>query len=162
MRAIVLAISLAATSALAEDIVPADPWEVIHTAREFGEAEVGKDALQDPVILGTYQADEDMPKIGYQIGFYDCDLGRACRILLFRAQLNDKAWKKMPPNPAIFDLWNRRKLVGRAYWDPQSGAVLEHAVAMSDGLPKKTLESVFQMWTGAVIDYSEFLDETGT
>ncbi|MEM7060443.1 MAG: YbjN domain-containing protein [Pseudomonadota bacterium] len=163
MRALLIFLSLALGSwSLAAEIVPPDPWEVIHAAREFGTAEVGRDTLSEPRIVGAFAEHEDDPEIAYEINFYGCELARNCKTILFRASLHHGDWEKKPPHLDLFDAWNRRKLIGRAFWSLDGRAVLEHPVAMSAGLPKETLVATFLAWKTALQDYGEFLDFPGS
>lgn len=86
-----VALALAAMPAVADDLVPADPWEVIHVAREFGPAEVGRDSLKDPQIVAATEG------LNYRIDFYGCRLGRDCDTILFEARFARKAWKEETP-----------------------------------------------------------------
>ena len=142
----------------AGQIVPPDPWEIIHTAREFGEAGVERDNMSDPMISGALNVDDDVLKLPYEIGFYGCQLGRDCQTIVFRTQLGSAEWDEEPPHLDLFDAWNRRKLIGRAFWSLDGKAILEHPVAMNAGLPKETLLATFQVWKTAVMDYKDFLD----
>ena len=130
-------------------IVPADPWQVIHIAREFGPAEVGRDGMREPRITGK------IGDLSYQIGFYGCYLGRDCTSVLFQARLVRADWR---PDRDDIDDWNREKLFGRAWLDGDSQAVLDHPVAMSAGLPAKSLEGTFQAWQVSLAEFANYLD----
>ena len=108
--------------------VPTDPWEVIHIARESGEASVAHDPLRDPMILAESEG------VSYEIGFYGCYLGRDCETLLFRAKLLNEAWQGEHPEVEIIDDWNAGKLFGRAILAESGHAILEHPVAMGPGM----------------------------
>ena len=153
----VLFLSAVASMADASEIVPPDPWEIIHTARLYGEAEVGRDKMRDPLITATLADRQGDLSLGYQINFYDCRLGRNCQTVLFRARLESEDWEEAPPDLELFDAWNRGKLFGRAYWAEDGQAVLEHPVAMHAGLPKETLAATFDAWRTALNDYEEYL-----
>ena len=131
------------------EIVPADPWEIIHLAREVGPAEVGKDGMKDPLISGK------IGDLNYEISFYGCYLGRACSSILFQARLEREDWK---PELSDIHTWNSAKLIGRAWIDGDSRAVLDHPVAMSAGLPAKSLEGTFAAWQLALEEFADYLD----
>lgn len=130
-------------------LVPPDPWEVIHTARDHGPAEVGRDAMRDPLISGEVAGQP------YELVFYDCWLGRECTTVLFQARLKREEWT---PEAEDIDAWNREKLFGRAWIEDDSTAVLDHAVAMHGGLPKEVLDAAFAAWGVALQEYVEAVD----
>ncbi len=106
--AIPLVLLAAEALADAKPEVPTDPWEIIHIARESGEASVGRDKLRDPVI----RAESD--GVRYQIGFYGCSLGRDCQSILFKTALKHAQWDEEHPEIDIIDELNASKLFGRA------------------------------------------------
>lgn len=131
-------------------LVPTDPWEIIHLAREHGDAQVGRDSRNDPEIVVTRK---DAPS--YRITFYDCWLGRECQAILLRASLERPDWR---PDKAALAEWNRTKLVGRAILRTDSAAVLEHPVIMADGLPAAVLRKTFEHWHLALREFADHLD----
>lgn len=149
------------TSGGASDLVPADAWEVIHVAREFGEAEVRRDGMKDPQIEGALSP-EDL-SVPYSIGFYGCSLGRNCKSVLFSARLavvgeDDRERRDLIDLAAA---WNEGKLFGRAWLDNKGHMVLDHPLAMGDGLEKQALRATFIAWKRALRDYAEELDFEG-
>lgn len=129
------------------ELVPPDPWEVIHAARAHGQADVGRDAMKDPEITGLAAGQP------YRIGFYGCHLGRDCTSLLFQARFQiPKAKAK------LLAAWNTQKLFGRAWLDDNGHAVLDHPVAMNGGLPKETLAATFSAWQKAVMEFRDYLE----
>ena len=147
-----LLLALAPLRGGATELVYADPWEVIHIAREFGPAEVGRDAVKDPQIEGTLDG------LPYRIGFYGCRLGRDCDRILFEARLARDEWEDDPPRPKRFARWNREKLFGRAWLDDENRAVLDHAVTLKGGVPKENLRDAFERWRLALEEYADHLD----
>lgn len=133
----------------AETIVPPDPWEIIHVARVFGPAEVTQDGMRDPLIRG------EMNGRRYEIGFYGCWLGRECKSVLFQIRLQREEWT---PNPKAVAAWNAEKLFGRAWLGEDAVVVLDHPVAMSGGLSRKTLDATFDAWQVAVEEFTDFVD----
>lgn len=133
-------------------LVFADPWEIIHIAREHGSADVTRDTFRDPRISGQF---DDYP---YSIDFYDCYLGRECSVILFKAGLVKAEWDDEPPERADIDDWNREKLFGRAYLDEENRAVLEHPVVLDAGMPRENLDAAFRRWREALDDFADFLD----
>ena len=130
-------------------IIPADPWEIIHVAREFGPADVGRDGMREPKITGK------IGETAYEIGFYGCYLGRDCTSVLFQARLAREDWE--PDSDEIED-WNRQKLFGRAWIDDDSRAVLDHPVAMAGGMPAKSLEGTFRAWQISLDEFVDYVD----
>lgn len=130
-------------------LVPPDPWEIIHVAREFGEADVGRDAMRDPMIKGEIGGQP------YRISFYGCWLGRECKTILFSADVGREDWE-----PEADDLahWNARALFGRAWIRDDGRAALDHPLAMAEGLPKQSLRATFDAWRAALKEYRDFLD----
>jgi hypothetical protein len=133
-------------------LIYADPWEIIHIARDHGSADVTRDTFRDPVIAGKF---EDLP---YSIDFYDCYLGRECSVILFKTGLVKEAWEDDPPDREDIEEWNRGKLFGRAYLDDENRAVLEHPVVLDAGMPRENLDAAFRRWRDAVEDFADFLD----
>lgn len=154
MRAILLACLLVANlvpaSTAADDaVVPPDPWEIIHVAREFGSAEVSRDSMRDPLITG------EVDGLSYRISFYGCWLGRECKTILFETDLGRDDWK---PKAKELAAWNARALFGRAWARADGRAALDHPLAMAKGLPRESLRATFAAWRSAVVDYRDFLD----
>ena len=143
---------IAVAEAFAGDIVPPDPWEVIHIAREIGEADVGRDAMNDPRIEITVAGRRDT------VTFYGCRLGRNCRSVLFQTRFSQAEWADDPPPGAAFEGWNAQKLFGRAWWSDADEAILDHPVAMQAGLPRETLIATFEAWLTAADEFREYLD----
>lgn len=129
------------------DLVPPDPWEVIHIARAEGDARVGRDGMRDPEITGKTDGQP------YRIAFYGCHLGRGCKSLLFEARFSIPGKKAR-----LLADWNTQKLFGRAWLDDDGLAVLDHPVAMTGGMPKETLAATFAAWRLALTEFQEFLD----
>ncbi len=148
----VLSLALSAGGGKAAELVHADPWEIIHIAREFGPAEVGRDAVKDPQIEATVDGRH------YRIGFYGCYLGRGCDRILFEARFARKEWEDEPPRAKEFAEWNSDKLFGRAWLDDDNRAVLDLAVTLVGGVPKDNLRDVFARWQTAVDEYADHLD----
>lgn len=140
---------LASVSVNADTLILPDPWEIIHVARTLGSAEVGRDAMKDPRIVG------EVSQLTYSVDFYGCWLGRACQTIMFRARLMKDNWK--PGSKAIAS-WNAEKLFGRAWRDGEGVAVLDHAVSMRAGLPEDTLLASFEAWRRALLEFADHVD----
>ncbi|MFK7944989.1 MAG: YbjN domain-containing protein [Paracoccaceae bacterium] len=132
-----------------EALVPPEPWEIVHTARAFGPAEVGRDSLRDPTIEGAIDGTP------YRISFYGCWLGRKCETILFQAEFENEDWS---PDLGDLDAWNAKALFGRAWLREDGRVALDHAVAMADGLPRASLDATFEAWRMALAEYKKFLD----
>lgn len=141
-----------ATPVGAAELVPPDPWEIIHLAREMGPAEVGRDGMKDPQIRGTVDG------LHYRIDFYGCRLGRDCDTILLEARFARKEWKEAPPEEDVFADWNRTKLFGRAWADDEGRAVLDHPITMAAGLPAETLRAVLSRWRKTLEEYASHLN----
>lgn len=133
----------------ADDAVQADPWELIHIVREFGPAEVGRDAMRDPRIEG------EIDGIAYHVDFYGCWLGRECEAILLQMRLAKDDWE--PDAEEIAD-WNAAKLFGRAWIDDETVAVIDHAIAMGGGVPKPVLTASLRAWQEAIEEFIEHID----
>lgn len=136
----------------APQLVYADPWEIIHIAREFGEAEVARDAVKDPLIEARVGG------VDYRVNFYGCSLGRDCDRILFEARLARKEWEDDPPPAKLFARWNEEKLFGRAWLDDDNRAVLDWPVTLVGGVPKENLRDAFERWRTALEEYADHLD----
>lgn len=134
--------------ALAGDLVPPDPWQVIHVAREFGPAEVGRDGMGDPQISGTIDG------LPYNVTFYGCSLGRDCDTILFDARFSRNEPGDGSADAKFIDGWNGVKLFGRAWVDGEGRLVLDHPVALGPGVPKETLHATFERWKTALSEYA--------
>lgn len=150
--ALTLLVALPARWGGAAELIHADPWEIIHVAREFGDAEVGRDAMKDPQIRGTTAG------LAYRVNFYGCSLGRDCDRILFEARLERKEWEDDPPRAKVFAQWNADKLFGRAWLDDENRAVLDHPVTLVGGVPKENLRDAFERWQAALEEYADHLD----
>lgn len=135
--------------ATAAELVPVDPWQVIHVAREFGPAEVASDGMKDPQIRASADG------LHYRVTFYGCRLGRDCDTILFDARLSRNEWQAKPPRAKLFAEWNARKLFGRAWVDDEGRAVLDHPVALGPGAPKAMLQATFERWRTALAEFAE-------
>ena len=131
--------------------MPPDPWQIVHVAREFGPAEVARDGMNDPQIRGTIDG------LDYRLDFYGCRLGRDCDTILFDVRLSSKKWDEEPPDQQVFADWNGAKLFGRAWLDEEDRAVLDHPVALAEGVPKPALRAAFERWRAALAEYAEHL-----
>ena len=147
-----LSLALSAGHGEAAELVFADPWQIIHVAREFGPAEVGRDAMKDPQIEATVDG------LHYHVGFYGCYLGRNCDSILFEARFARKEWEDEPPRAKVFAEWNAEKLFGRAWFDDEHRAVLDYPVTLVEGVPKENLQDAFARWRTALKEYADHLD----
>lgn len=139
-------------SARADKLMPADPWELIHIAREHGPAEVGRDTLRDPLITA------EAAGVPYQIAFYGCHLGRDCETILFRSALLHPRWRRGHPKPGLITEWNEAKLFGRAVRGDSGQAILEHPLAIGPGMPWDAMRASFQAWRNALAEFAEHVD----
>ena len=137
---------------LADELVQADPWRIIHIAKEFGAAHVGRDSQRTPMIEG------EISNLSYRIVFHDCYLGRDCRVLLFQSALYKEDWLRDPPGAGDIARWNREKLFGRAYRDDENRMFLEHPVTLEGGVPVANLKDAFVRWQTALEEFSDFVD----
>ena len=152
------AAALASPCALAADLVPPDPWEIIHKVRELGPAEVGRDDFRDPLITASLAGGEGAAGLPYEVSFYGCALGRDCRRILLTVRLSTEDWADTPPDAGRLAEWNATRLVGRAWLDDRNRAVLDHAVVIGPGLAPETLGETLSAWAGAMQEFAEFLD----
>ena len=145
--------------ALADDLVPPDPWQVIHKVRALGPADVGRDDFRDPLITADLNGSDGNPVgLPYEVAFYGCSLGRNCDTILLTLRLARDEWAEEPPEPGLLADWNREKLVGRAWLDDQGRAILDHAVVIGPGLPGATLSQTLSAWANAMVEFAEHLD----
>ncbi len=156
-----LVLILSAMPVKSEETVPADPWEIIHIAREYGTADFGRDDMKDPKITAVFQESGSMPPIFYEIGFYGCERERECTAILFMLRIESEDWASSESAEHIVATWNREKLFGRAWIDDERRAVLDHPLAMRGGLPSDALRATFDSWRAAVIEYMEHVGFSG-
>ena len=105
--------ALLALPAAAGDLVPPDPWQIIHKVREFGPAEVGRDDFRDPLITAGIVGGEGEAGLPYEVAFYGCSLGRNCRRILLTLRLSHDDWAEAPPEAGLLAEWNATRLIGR-------------------------------------------------
>lgn len=143
----------------ADELVPADPWQLIHVVRVFGPAEVRRDDFLDPMIDASLKSerpgDDGLP---YEITFYGCEMGRGCQAVLFTMRLSRTAWTTKPPKRAKLADWNANKLIGRAWRDDAGQLVLDHAVVIGPGLNAQTLKRTLASWRTAMLEFAEHVD----
>lgn len=144
---------LSSAGLAASEPIRADPWQIIHIAREFGPAEVHRDGMNDPQIRGELDGQS------YRIDFYGCRLGRDCESILLSARLafeggNDASGQEFPQE------WNRRKLFGRAWFDPgkrgDAQMVLDHPILLGEGIAGSVFNASLEQWRAAL---GEFIRE---
>ena len=143
---------LAFITAARSEEVTADPWQVIHIARSFGDADVVKDALGDPMIMGRAGPTR------YSIAFYGCKLGRECSSFLFSTQLPSRPTAKLSTVSYALSRWNREKVFGRAYVDDDGSVVLDHALALPVAAPTLIVHAALATWLDAVVELAEVID----
>ena len=148
--AVVGILSISAT--LASELVGADPWRIIHLARQYGEAEVGRDSFGAPMIAGKLDGH------AYEIVFHDCDLGRDCNVMLFRGIVDREEWREKAPRHRLFRDWNRSKLFGRAYMDRQNRAVVESTATLAGGVPEENVRNLFERWRVTLREFLEHVE----
>ncbi|HLS18551.1 MAG TPA: YbjN domain-containing protein [Paracoccaceae bacterium] len=151
--AAIVLLLLSSVGAAASEPIRADPWQIIHIAREFGPAEVHRDGMNDPQIRGELDGQS------YRIDFYGCRLGRDCESVLLSARLSfkgaaDASAREFPQE------WNRRKLVGRAWFDPggrdEAQMVLDHPILLGEGVAEPVFRASMEQWRAAL---GEFIRE---
>jgi hypothetical protein len=150
--------TLLALPAAAADLVPPDPWQIIHKVREFGPAEVGRDDFLDPLISAGLAGGEGAAGLPYEVAFYGCSLGRDCSRVLLTLRLSHADWAEAPPDAGQLAEWNATRLIGRAWLDGRNRAVLDHAVIIGPGMPPQTLGETLSAWMDAMREFADFLD----
>lgn len=153
-RAMIFAVVLVASQpagAAETALVPPDPWEVIHPAREIGTAEVERDSHEEPVIRGK------IGELPYAVHFYGCGLGWSCEDLLFVARFPDVVPEKAGQLARQAAEWNRRKLFGRAVVDSDGIASVEMAMTLTGGTSPENMRAVFARWVSVVEEFSDFI-----
>lgn len=140
--------------------IRADPWQIIHIARELGPAEVQRDGMNDPQIRGELDGQS------YRIDFYGCRLGRDCESILLSARLafdgeDDADASEFPQE------WNRRKLFGRAWVDSgrrgRAQMVLDHPILLGQGIAEPVFRASLGQWQAALGEFTrEFTKWSGS
>lgn len=135
--------------------MPADPWQLIHVARMLGSADVTRDALGDQMILAQMTLDTgDLP---FEITFYDCHLGRDCSAALLTVRFPAHSGESKPLQRQTA-MWNREKLIGRAWLEAENRLVLDHSIVFGDGLPKQSVEATMIAWRRAIREAVNYFD----
>ena len=145
-RAATLAATLAAPGAHAGEVIDAtDPAGVLLIVRNFGDAELTKDGMGDPLIEGRIDGKE------YALYFYDCKENGDCKSLMFSAtrEVEDLTDEKMAE-------WNREKRFGKAYIDEDDRAAVEMNVNLHGGVTQDNLNDTLDWWRLVLAEFSDY------
>ena len=154
MPALAILCALATTGparAAAPEIVDADPWQVIHFASEYGDADVRRDSHDEPVI----HAKADV--LAYRIYFYGCTLARDCGAVLFRARFPDAPELNPERLADRLAVWNRERVFGKAVLDSDAVPAVEMAVNLRAGVTTGNLRETFDWWDSVIGEFSDFI-----
>lgn len=128
-----------------DPVAASAPEFVLAGASRVGEAELGRDGLDDPLIRGRVG---DRP---YFVYFYGCKAGRDCTNLMFSAR-----WESDHFTDQSMGDWNRAKRFGKAYLDAEGNPVLELNVNLFGGVSRANLDDTFDWWRLIMTEFAEF------
>ncbi len=140
--------ALAAPGAGAEETIDATaPARILAVVQGYGEATLATDNLGDPLIKGR------IGEKGYNLFFYDCDEGRACKSLTFAAtwEADDLTDEKMAG-------WNREKRFGKAYLDQDGNATVEMSVNLHGGVTQANFDGTIDWWRLVLDEFADYFD----
>ena len=126
-----------------------NPQAILALAKDLGAASLDKDDVGDPMITGQ------MDGYHYDLFFYDCEQGRNCNTVQFRATFE-------PDKKATYarmHTWNKTKRFGQAYLDDNRDAVLTWDINLTGGVTVDNWNDTMDTWGHTMDSFSRFLDE---
>jgi hypothetical protein len=124
--------------------------DAVRLVEESGHrTELKVDSVGDPLV-NVWATDVNH---GYQILFYDCTGGAACKSIQFRAWF--KHLTDIPVNEV--NEWNRTSRLGRAYLDSDRDPTIEHNVRLEGGITPAHLRAERDWFLVALAKYKESL-----
>lgn len=143
---------MAADDALCEKglICASDPATVATAMQEEGyRAKLGKDALGDPMI------ESEASGYDFEVLFYDCEDGKACKALQFSAGFKpEKEYSAEYANS-----WNSSKRYVRAYVNDKKELFLRIDMTTAGGLNKANFADSIDWWVTMLGEFSKFAEE---
>lgn len=144
--------AMAADATLCEKglICASDPASVVTAMQEEGyRAKLGKDALGEPMI------ESEGAGYDFEVLFYDCEDGKACKALQFSAGF--KPEKEY--NAEYANSWNSSKRYARAYVNDKQELFLRNDITTVGGLNKANFADAIDWWVTMLGEFSKFVEE---
>ena len=147
---VLLALSLFAAPAMAEDLIVGDkPELLLEVAKSKGEASLEEQGNGDPRLAGSISG------VPYQVFFLNCKADAGCQDLNFYVGFRD-----IKPTLDAINEWNRTHRFGRAYLDSELDAALDFDLNVDGGVSKANLESSFSLWASLLDEFSAYVGFT--
>ena len=115
-------------------------------AEGFG-ATLGTDDYGDPYVESAAEG------LNFQIYFYGCENGAACREIQYHAGFN----LDVPLSSEQLNEWNRGWRFGRLYNDDEGDPHLEYDVTLSGGVSAENLSDTFEVWRDTLSAFKEHI-----
>lgn len=127
-----------------------DPNEVLNVARGYGSANLDKDSLGDPRIVGRIDGKR------YSVFFYGCTDNVDCDQLQFYAY-------EVTENPdfELVNEWNSTKRYGTASIDSDNDVAFRMSVNLRFGVSRENLDDTFDWWRLTLEEFGKFDFEKG-
>lgn len=147
--AVLVAGVLFATGASAESVVTAEnPNAVRRIASGYGSADIEKDGIGDPMIVGKING------VKYAVYFYGCDDdGNFCNDIKLRA-----SWDGYEDDTSLDEIndWNNDSHFGKAYIESDGDVVVSYTVNLNDGgVTASNLDDTFEWWVAVLSDFKD-------
>ncbi|MGG7567934.1 YbjN domain-containing protein [Rhodovulum sp. DZ06] len=144
-----LALLCAPAAQGADLIAAADPDGVVAAMQRLGyRAMLDVDNVGDPMIRSASS------RIEFEVLFYDCDDGRACRALQFSAGFDLEDAVPME----LLNQWNASHRFGAAFRDEEGDPFLQYDVTTLGGLTEENFADIVDWWRVALSGFAEHVD----
>ncbi|WP_273504027.1 YbjN domain-containing protein [Fulvimarina manganoxydans] len=133
-------------AAASNKVEAAEPQSIVDALQALGyRAQLGTDDNGDPQIQSTIDGSN------YTIWFYGCDQGAACTDITFSIAFD------MPNGTDLetVNLWNRERIMGRAYLDDENDPYLDHFIVTVGGIERETFDQIVANWSTTVADFKD-------
>lgn len=124
----------------------AEPQTIVDALQTLGyRAQLGADDNGDPQIQSTIDGSN------YTIWFYGCANGAACTGISFSIAFD------LPDGTDLetVNLWNRERIMGRAYLDDEQDPYLDHFIVTFGGIEGETFDHIVANWSTSVADFKD-------
>ena len=124
----------------------AEPQTIVDALQTLGyRAQLGTDDNGDPQIQSTIDGSN------YTIWFYGCANGAACTGISFSIAFD------LPDGTDLetVNLWNRERIMGRAYLDDEQDPYLDHFIVTFGGIEGETFDHIVANWSTSVADFKD-------
>lgn len=144
-RNFALALSLAATPALAQELVTATDGQSLASIIQA----TGFQAQLERTEEGHPRIRSSSDGVNYTLYFLGCANNPACRAVQFQAGFR----MNTPPTLDVINEWNRTRNIGHAYLGQDGQPRVAFFVPMEGGISRPAFDYAFRSWRTALSDY---------